>query len=78
MRHKKVITAIGAIAAVGFSLAGCSSNAPAASSGTVTVARLSGSDDKWKAIADKFHEVNPDLTVEYTIIPTDSYNQQMG
>ena len=79
MRHKKVLTAIGAIAAVGISLTGCSSNPPAASSsGTVTVARLSGSDDKWKAIADKFHELNPDLTVEYTIIPTDSYNQQMG
>lgn len=80
MRHKKVLTALGAIAAVGLTLTGCSSNAPAASSnsGSVTVARLSGSDDKWKAIADKFHELNPDLTVEYTIIPTDSYNQQMG
>ncbi|MBT8163200.1 MULTISPECIES: ABC transporter substrate-binding protein [Arthrobacter] len=79
MRHKKVITVIGAIAAAGIALTGCSSNAPAASgTGTVTVARLSGSDDKWKAIADKFHELNPGLTVEYTIIPTDSYNQQMG
>ncbi|MFE4836927.1 extracellular solute-binding protein [Arthrobacter sp. NPDC056691] len=79
MRHKKVLTAIGAIAAVGIALTGCSSNAPAASSnGTVTVARLSGSDEKWKAIADKFHELNPGQTVEYTIIPTDSYNQQMG
>lgn len=79
MRHKKVLTAIGAIAAVGITMTACSSNtAPAASAGTVTVARLSGSDDKWKAIADKFHELNPDLTVEYTIVPTDSYNQQMG
>ncbi|MDR6415286.1 extracellular solute-binding protein [Pseudarthrobacter sulfonivorans] len=78
MRHKSVLTAIGAIAAVGITLTGCSSNAPAASSGTITVARLSGSDDKWKSIADKFHELNPGLTIEYTIIPTDSYNQQMG
>lgn len=79
MRHQKVLTAIGAIAAAGIALTGCSTNAPAAtSSGTVTVARLSGSDDKWKAIADKFHELNPDLTVEYTVIPTDAYNQQMG
>jgi raffinose/stachyose/melibiose transport system substrate-binding protein len=79
MRQKKVLTAIGTIAAAGIALTGCSSNAPAASnSGTVTVARLSGSDDKWTAIADKFHEANPGLTVEYTIIPTDSYNQQMG
>lgn len=79
MRKKNIISAIGAIAAVGITLIGCSSNAPAASSsGTVTVARLSGSDEKWTAIADKFHELNPGLTVEYTIIPTDSYNQQMG
>lgn len=79
MRHKNVLTAIGVIAAVGISLTGCSSNPPAASSsGAVTVARLSGSDEKWKAIADKFHELNPDLTIEYTVIPTDSYNQQMG
>jgi raffinose/stachyose/melibiose transport system substrate-binding protein len=79
MRHQKVLTAIGAIAAAGITLTGCSSNPPAASnSGTVTVARLSGSDDKWTAIADKFHEANPGLTVEFTIIPTDSYNQQMG
>lgn len=78
MRHKKFISALGAIAAVGIALTGCSSNVPAASSGTITVARLSGSDDKWNEIADKFHELNPDLTIEYTIIPTDSYNQQMG
>lgn len=78
MRHKKIISAVGALAAVGITLTGCSSNPPASNTGTVTVARLSGSDDKWTAIADKFHEVNPDLTVEYTIIPTDSYNQQMG
>lgn len=78
MRHQKVLTVIGAIAAAGITLTACSSNAPQASSGTVTVARLSGSDDKWTAIADKFHEVNPDLTIEYTIIPTDAYNQQMG
>lgn len=78
MRHKKILSALGAIAAVGITLTACSSNSPAAGSGTVTVARLSGSDDKWKAIADKFHELNPGLTVEYTVIPTDSYNQQMG
>lgn len=79
MRYKTMLTTVGAIATVGIALAGCSSNAPAAnSSGTVTVARLSGSDDKWNAIAAKFHEVNPGLTVEYTIIPTDAYNQQMG
>ncbi|WP_350001527.1 extracellular solute-binding protein [Pseudarthrobacter sp. WHRI 8279] len=79
MRKKNIISMVGAIAAVGITLTGCSSNPPASSdSGKVTVARLSGSDDKWNAIADKFHELNPDLTVEYTIIPTDSYNQQMG
>lgn len=78
MRHKKIFATIGAIAAVGISLSACSTNTQTSSSGTITVSRLSGSDDKWNAIAEKFHELNPGLSITYTILPTDSYNQQMG
>lgn len=78
MRRSFTLTSISIIAAAGLALTGCSSETGNADSGTVTVARLSGSDDLWKSIAEKFHEANPDLTVDYTIIPTDTYNQQMG
>lgn len=78
MHHRKIISTIGAFAAASIILSGCSSNPTSSDEGTVTVSRVSGSDEKWDAIATKFQDLNPGLTVQYTIIPTDSYNQQIG
>jgi len=78
MPRTKNLGALGAVTILALALTSCSANNANTETGTVTVSRLSGNDDKWTEIADKFHALNPKLTIEYTVIPTDSYNQQLG
>jgi len=80
MRKSRALSVVAGAALVGLALAGCSTTAGGGktASGVVTVARLSGTDSTFNQLAAEFHKENPSLTVKYTILPVDTYNQQIG
>ena len=77
-RHITTLAAVGVIAAVSASLAGCSTSGGEEASGTISVWTRDSQAGFMNTLADEFNKTHDDLQVEVTVVPAADFVPKFG